>query len=177
MEGCVDRAQPRKHRYSGAAPGWRKSCSTTGNRFPMRKSATSPFSRRRGPALVSLAKQDRPVLHKCTTRYSRSSMTAVQHEDGGAGPIRRLHGRPSSRTRPGRHRRHGGGALLVRENTMIAVPRLAQRCVTSRGTLHSSRMKAPDGSNWTGRRATGTCHKRCGGVRGVCGVPVRLHAI
>ena len=47
-------------------------------------------------------------------------MTAVQHEDGGAGPIRRLHGRPGSHTRPGRHRRHGGGALLVRENTMIA---------------------------------------------------------
>ena len=64
--------------------------------FPMRKSATAPFSRRRGPALVSLAKQDRPVLHKCTTRYSRSSMTAVQHEDGGAGPIRRLHGRPGA---------------------------------------------------------------------------------
>ena len=43
----------------------------------MRNSATAPLCRRCGPALASLAKQDRPVLHKCTTRYSRSSMTAV----------------------------------------------------------------------------------------------------
>ena len=86
----------------------------------MRKSATDPLSRRYEPALVSLVKQDRLVLHKCTTRYSRSSMNALQHEDGGAGSMRRPHGRPLSHTRPGRHRRHGGGALLVRENKMIA---------------------------------------------------------
>ena len=47
-------------------------------------------------------------------------MNALQHEDGGAGPMRRPHGRPLSHTRPGQHRRHGGGALLVRENKMIA---------------------------------------------------------
>ena len=104
------------------APGWRKWCSTTGNRFPMRKSATVPFSRRCEPALASLVPQARLVLHvqMCTTRYSRSSMNALQHEDGGSGSMRRPHGRPLSHTRPGRHRRHGGGALLVRENTIIA---------------------------------------------------------
>ena len=47
-------------------------------------------------------------------------MNALQHEDGGAGSMRRQHGRPLSHTRPGRHRRHGGGALLVRENKIIA---------------------------------------------------------
>ena len=143
----------------------------------MRKSATDPLSRRCEPALGSLVKLDRLVLHKCTTRYSRSSMNALQHEDGGAGSMRRQHGRPLSHTRPGRHRRHGGGALLVRENTIIACAACgaALRYLTGDAAVLGN-----EGSGWlqldsrTPRRpgrATRTCHKLCGGVHGVCGCP------
>ena len=145
----------------------------------MRKSATDPLSRRCEPALGSLVKLDRLVLHKCTTRYSRSSMNALQHEDGGAGSMRRPHGRPLSHTRPGRHRRHGGGALLVRENKMIACAACGAALRNLSGNAAEfSRMQA--GSGWlrldSGMDhrvvlATRTCHKLCGGVRGVCVVP------
>ena len=143
----------------------------------MRKSATDPLSRRYEPALVSLVKQDRLVLQKCTTRYSRSSMNALQHEDGGAGSMRRPHGRPLSHTRPGQHRRHGGGALLVRENKIIACAACgaALRYLTGDAAVLGN-----EGSGWLQLdsrtvhrvdRATRTCHKLCGGVRGVCVVP------
>ena len=154
--------------------GWRKWCSTTGNRFPMRKSATVPFSR------IGYSYAE---VHHTLKPYSRSSMNALQHEDGGAGPMRRQHGRPLSHTRPGRHRRHGGGALLVRENKIIACAACgaALRYLTGDAAVLGN-----EGSGWlqldsrTPRRpgvATGTCHKLCGGVRGVSGVPraVRLH--
>ena len=52
-------------------------------RFPMRKSATVPFSTWYGPALVSLARHVQLVLHKCTTRYTGVNDTGEQHEDGG----------------------------------------------------------------------------------------------
>ena len=64
---------------------------------------------------------------------------------------------------------------------MMAVPRLAQRCVISRGTLHSSRMKAPHGSKWTvARRLEGgvrlalatSCAEACSES---AASPVRLH--
>ena len=65
---------------------------------------------------------------------------------------------------------------------MIAcTPSGAALCnLTRDAALHSSRMKSPDGSNWTVAwsivmhqvdHATGTCHKLCGGVLGVCCVP------
>ena len=143
----------------------------------MRKSATVPFRRPCEPALASLVPQDRLVLQKCTTRYSRSSMNALQHEDGGAGSMRRQHGRPLSHTRPGRHRRHGGGALLVRENKMIAC---AACGAALRNLSGNAAVLGNEGSGWLrldsgtpprGRRATRTCHKLWGGVRGVCVVP------
>ena len=139
----------------------------------MRKSATDPLSRRCEPALGSLVKLDRLVLQKCTTRYSRSSMNALQHEDGGAGSMRRPHGRPLSHTRPGRHRRHGGGALLVRENKIIACAAcVAQRCVTSRGALHSSSIKCSDGQMLAVHSPeAGACTAKASElVRDVCGL-------
>ena len=56
---------------AAAAPrctGWHKWCCATGRCFPLRKSATGPFSTWYGPAPVSLAKHVQHVLEECTTR-------------------------------------------------------------------------------------------------------------
>ena len=120
----------------------------------MRKSATVPISRWSEPAPVSLAKVVQLVLHMCFSRSPRSSPTEVQHQDGGAGPSRHLHGRPGSRSRPDRHRRHDGGAAPVREIDDTACTPSGAACVLSRGTQHCSRMKLQTSCYWCVARST-----------------------
>ena len=148
----------------------------------MRKSATAPFSRRCGPALVSMAKQDRPArsaqVHHTLLKVVDDR--GAQHEDGGAGPIRRLHGRPGSRTRPTLDRDGTAGTaaaplILVRENTMIAcTPSGAALCYltgSADAQLEHEGHKRPDA-----RSARWTVHRQglaelVRDLLGVCGCP------
>ena len=123
----------------------------------MRKSATVPISGWSGPAPVSLAKHVHLALHMCTTRQPRSSPTGVQHEDGGAGPSRHLHGRPGSRLGPGGHRRHDGSTAPLREFEDTACTPSSAASPTNRGTLHCSRIKLQTSCYWTVARAPVGC--------------------
>ena len=113
-------------------------------------------------------------LLQCTARWPPASTTAwtplSEHDKCAARSSRHRNSMPSDCTRSAEQRRASCSAVRPRQGHGCAVPRPRRRCVTSRGALHCSRLKAQDGCCWLGTfpggRARFPTHVPCAPVAG-----------